>query len=242
MNTNKRILVVEDEKNISGLLEYNLKKEGYEVETAADGLAGYEKAKGGSFDLILLDIMLPKMDGFEVCEKVRQFSQVPIIFVTAREEEKDKIFGLDTGADDYVTKPFSVKELLSRVRANIRRSSSEAVSASPDAESAKQTDDSTIVVGELTIDTKRYSVKKNGVDLDVSKKDYDVLAFLAKNLGTAYSREDLLGNVWGYSGYFGDIRTVDVTICRLRNKIESDPAKPEYLLTKRGVGYYLSEK
>lgn len=230
----KRILVVEDEKNISGLLEYNLKKEGYEVETAADGLSGLEKAKSGSFDLILLDIMLPKMDGFEVCENIRQTSQVPIIFVTAREEEKDKIFGLDTGADDYVTKPFSVKELLSRVRANIRRCATETVAA------PTQDDDSVIVTGELAIDTKRYSVKKNGVDLDISKKDYDVLAFLAANIGTAYSREELLNGVWGYNGYFGDIRTVDVTICRLRNKIESDPAKPKYLLTKRGVGYYLS--
>ncbi len=232
---NKKILVVEDERNISQLLEYSLVKAGYDVDTAADGIDGLAKARRGGYDLILLDIMLPGMDGFEICEKVRQHSQVPIIFVTAREEEKDKIFGLDTGADDYVTTPFSIKELLSRVKANIRRTSGEMVNETKSGANL-------IVIGDLVIDPDHYSVKKNGVDLELSKKDYDVLAFLANNAGKAYSREELLNGVWGYDGYFGDVRTVDVTICRLRNKIENDPAKPEYLLTKRGIGYYLNSK
>lgn len=230
----KRILVVEDDANISMLLDYNLKKAGYEVETAMNGGIGLEKAKNGGYDLILLDIMLPVMDGFEVCKKVREFSQVPIIFVTARGKEDDKIFGLDTGADDYVTKPFSVKELISRVNANIRRTSSETVPA------VNPANDKKISVGDLVIDTERYVVTKCGEEIDISKKDYDLLAFLATNLGKAYSREDLLNSVWGYESYYGDVRTVDVTICRLRNKIEEDSTKPKYLLTRRGVGYYLN--
>lgn len=234
----KKILVVEDEKNISKLIEYNLIKEGFEVVTAFDGEDGLKKAHDESIDLILLDIMLPIMDGFEVCSNIRRFSQVPIIFVTAREEEKDKIFGLDTGADDYVTKPFSFNELLARIKANIRRSARESIQTSNSNSSVAQT----IVVKDLTLDLDHYSVTKSGVELELSKKDYDVLLFLAKNIGKAFSREELLNGVWGYEGYFGDVRTVDVTICRLRNKIESNPSEPEYLLTKRGIGYYLNDK
>ena len=233
METKKKILVVEDEKNIAQVLKYNLEKAGYEAEWASDGGQGLERALSGEFDLILLDIMLPVMNGFDVCAHVRRVSQVPIIFVTAREEEKDKIFGLDTGADDYVTKPFSFKELLARIRVNIRRHSSETVSE------PKTDRQESVTIGELTIDSEHYLVTKNGEPLELSKKDYDFLAFLAANLGVAFSREQLLEEVWGYEGYYGDIRNVDVAVSRLRNKIEADPGRPEYLMTKRGVGYYL---
>lgn len=227
----KKILIVEDEKNIATILAYNIKRAGYEVSLAFDGPSGLKAALEGSFDLVLLDVMLPEMDGFEVCSRLRKVSQVPVIFCTARESERDKIFGLDTGADDYVTKPFSINELLARIRVNIRRSSSETT------ENAVAS--SNIVVGDLVIDREHYSVTKKGEPVELSKKDYDILCFLAVNLGKAYSREELLSKVWGYDGFYGDIRTVDVTVCRLRNKLEDNPAKPEYLLTKRGVGYYL---
>ena len=173
------------------------------------------------------------MTGFEICEQVRMKSQVPIIFVTAREEDKDKILGLETGADDYVTKPFSFTELMARVRANIRRSSGEVVRR-PVQKSG------VLRVGGLEIDRERYAVTKDGEPVELSKKDYDLILFLAENLGTAFTREELLEKVWGYDGYFGDIRTVDVTVSRIRKKIEQDPARPEYLMTKRGVGYYLN--
>lgn len=233
MESKKKILIVEDEKNIAQVLQYNIIKSGYDAEIAGDGGVGLVRALSGEFDLILLDIMLPVMNGFEVCEQIRQRSQVPIIFVTAREEEKDKILGLDTGADDYVTKPFSFKELLSRIRANIRRSAGETIIE-------KKTEESVpVTIGDLSIDCAKYLVTKGGEPIELSKKDYDLLAFLAANLGRAYSREELLEEIWGYENYYGDTRNVDVTVCRLRNKIEDDPSKPEYLMTKRGVGYYL---
>jgi len=236
METKKRILIVEDEKNISRLMEYNIKKEGYDCTCVFDGESGLAEALTGRYDLILLDIMLPRMNGFEICEKVRLVSQVPIIFVTAREEEKDKVLGLDTGADDYVTKPFSHRELLSRIRANIRRSAAEVVT------DRQQDAGDVIQIGELTIDSTHYSVTKNGEPIELSKKDYDFIAFLAAHVGQAYSRESLLETIWGYEGFLGDIRTVDVTVHRIRNKIEKDPARPEYLLTKRGVGYFLAKR
>lgn len=232
METKKKILIVEDEKNIAMVLAYNIKKEGYDCDIAYDGEAGLTMAITGTYDLILLDIMLPKMNGFEVCEKIRYKSQVPIIFVTAREEEKDKILGLETGADDYVTKPFSFKELLSRIRANIRRSSGEVLLTQ------KHSNSSTLTIGELTIDQEHYSVTKNGEPVELSKKDYDLIALLAENVGKVFTREELLEKVWGYDDYYGDIRTVDVTVTRIRKKIEKDPARPEYIMTKRGVGYY----
>ncbi len=235
METKKKILIVEDEKNIAMVLAYNIKKEGFDCDIAYDGEDGLTKAITGSYDLILLDIMLPKMNGFEVCEKIRYKSQVPIIFVTAKEEEKDKIFGLETGADDYVTKPFSFRELLARIRVNIRRSSGEVVRAAVQ----EAPSGSLLTVGELVIDQEHYSVTKNGEPIELSKKDYDLIALLAENVGKVFTREDLLEKVWGYDDYFGDIRTVDVTVSRLRKKIEKDPAKPEYIMSKRGVGYYL---
>ncbi len=235
MEIKKKILIVEDEKNIAMVLAYNIKKEGFDCDVAYDGETGLTMAITGSYDLILLDIMLPKMNGFEVCEKIRYKSQVPIIFVTAKEEEKDKIFGLETGADDYVTKPFSFRELLSRIRANIRRSSGEVIRTAQVSAQAS----SVLVIGELEIDQEHYSVTKNGEPIELSKKDYDLLVLLAENAGKAFTREELLEKVWGYDDYYGDIRTVDVAVNRLRSKIEKDTAKPAYIMTKRGVGYYL---
>ena len=235
MENKKKILIVEDEKNIAMVLAYNIKKEGFDCDVAGDGETGLAMALTGSYDLILLDIMLPKMNGFEVCEKIRYKSQIPIIFVTAKEEEKDKILGLETGADDYVTKPFSFRELLSRIRANIRRSSGEVIRTA----AAPQQTSHSIVIGELVIDQEHYSVTKNGEAIELSKKDYDLIALLAENVGKAFTREELLEKVWGYDDFYGDIRTVDVAVNRLRSKIEKDTAKPEYIMTKRGVGYYL---
>ncbi|MBQ3126035.1 MAG: response regulator transcription factor [Clostridia bacterium] len=234
METKKKILIVEDEKNIADVLAVNLMLAGYAYDVAYDGEAGLEKALSGAYDLILLDIMLPKMNGFEVCTRVRRKLSTPIIMVTAREDEKDKILGLDTGADDYVTKPFSFNELLARIKSNIRRSSGELIAPEQPAQA-----NSTLTVRGLSIDTERYAVERDGNPIELSKKEYDLLVFLASNLGRPFSREELLGQVWGYEGFYGDIRTVDVTVKRLRDKLEADPSRPEYLFTKRGVGYYL---
>lgn len=235
METKKKILIVEDERNIADVLAVNLMLAGYAYDVAYDGEEGLAKALSGGYDLILLDIMLPKMNGFEVCTRVRRKLSTPIIMVTAREDEKDKILGLDTGADDYVTKPFSFGELLARIKSNIRRSSGELVEAKAEAEPAS----TLLTVRGLTIDTERYAVERDGGAVELSKKEYDLLVFLASNLGRPFSREELLEQVWGYEGFYGDIRTVDVTVKRLRDKLEADPSKPEYLFTKRGVGYYL---
>ncbi len=230
----KHILVVEDEKNIAMTLAYNLMKAGYAYDLAFDGEDGLKKALTGGFDLILLDLMLPKMDGFEVCRRVREKLSTPIIIATARVEEVDKIMGLDIGADDYVTKPFSMNELLARIKANIRRSSNEMLSAEAE---PKET---LITVRSLVIDTSKYRVTRGGELIELTKKEYELLVFLARNLGTVYSREQLLTEVWGYDGFFGDTSSVDVTVSRLRSKLEADAGKPEYLFTKRGMGYYLS--
>ncbi len=235
MKDKKKILVVEDESNIAQILAVNLMLAGYDYDIASDGEEGLEKALTGTFDLILLDLMLPKMNGFEVCSKVRKKLSTPIIMVTAREEEKDKILGLDTGADDYVTKPFSFSELLSRIKANIRRSANEFVN--PEAEESSE--EQTIKIRGLSIDTEKFDVTLDGEQLSLSRQEYDLLLFLAKNEGKPYTREQLMETVWGYEGYLGDIRAVDVTVSRLRAKLEKDPSNPEYLLTKRGIGYYL---
>lgn len=233
----KRILIIEDEKKISQVLEINLMMSGYLCDTAFDGEEGLRKAQTGEYDLILLDIMLPKMDGFAVCRELRKTHATPVIMVTAREDEIDKITGLDLGADDYVTKPFSVKILLARVKANIRRFSGEVVEmkSAPAAE-----DKDKIVIRELTIDNKTYTVTKSGNEIELSRKEYEVLYFLASNKGSIFSREELLEKVWGYDGFYGDMRTVDVTMARLRSKIEANPAEPEYIITKRTKGYYIA--
>ena len=230
----KRILIVEDETDIAEILQYNVSKQGYDAEIANDGEKGLALALSGTFDLILLDVMLPKMDGFEICRRVRSRLETPIIMLTAREEENDKILGLDLGADDYMTKPFSLGELTSRIRANIRRFSGETV--------VKQEEDkenAIIHVEDLEIDTDSYTVKKNGKEISLSKQQYELLCFLAKNRGKKFRQDALLEAVWGYDDYYGDVRTVDVTVARLRKQIEENPSEPRYIKNKRGMGYYI---
>ena len=233
MDEKKKILIVEDEKDISEILAYNIYRQGYEVETAYDGEDGLSKALSGNFDLILLDVMLPKMDGFEICRRVREKLETPIIILTAREEEHDKIMGLDLGADDYMTKPFSIGELTSRIKANIRRFSGELKKIGENSG-----DGSVIHIGDLVIDTENVSVRKNGTEIALSKKEYDLLCFLAKNRGAKFAQDKLLEKVWGFGDYY-DLRTVDVTVRRLRQKIEDDASNPKYILNMRSVGYYV---
>lgn len=222
------ILIIEDEKPISDIVKFNLEREVYDIITAFDGLDGYQKGIQENVDLILLDIMLPSMNGFDVCRHIREKSSVPIIMVTAKEEEVDKILGLELGADDYITKPFSLRELIARVKANIRRTSM------PNNNSAES---DLIQHKNLVIDTSKYSVTKNDTVLELTVREYELLKFLAVQPNQVFSREQLLKQVWGYE-YYGDIRTVDVTIRRLREKLEDDASNPTYILTKRGVGYF----
>ncbi len=228
----KKILVVDDERAIGDILKINLEKEGYAVAVATDGEEGLNMALKLNPDLILLDVMLPKMDGFEVCKKIRRESEVPIVMLTARTEEIDKILGLELGADDYVTKPFSVRELMARVKANLRRIN---VPSVPDNES------NTIKIGEITINTESYELRKNGKAIDLTLREFELVKYLAEAPGRIFSREILLEKVWGYE-YYGDMRTVDVTVRRLREKIEDDPSEPRYIMTRRGVGYYFSKE
>ena len=229
METKPKVLIVEDEKNIAMLLSFNLKRSGFDTDTAEDGEAGLKKALTGPYDIVLLDIMLPKLDGFAVLEGIRMRSDVPVIMVTARDDEKDKISGLNNGADDYITKPFSMSEVIARIRANIRRSRDELVSGKKSG---------ILSVRDLSIDPDRYIARRGEVELELSKKEYDLLCFLMENAGKPFSREELLDRVWGYGDFIGDAGTVDVTVSRLRKKLEADPANPEYLFTKRGGGYY----
>lgn len=233
MGTEKRrILIVEDEKNIAMLLSFNLGRAGFDTDVAEDGEIGLRKALSDKFDIVLLDIMLPKLDGFKVLEGIRTRSDVPVIMVTARDDEKDKILGLENGADDYITKPFSMRELLARVKANIRRTT---MLSAPAAE-----DNAMSAGGGITINTDSFQVRKNGVPIDLTQREYELLTFLASHPGKVFSRVDLMEQVWNY-GYVGDdARTVDVTVRRLREKIEDNPAAPAYILTRRGVGYYFS--
>lgn len=229
-----KILVVDDEKSISKIIAYNLKKEGYEVLCADDGEMGLELALNEKPDLILLDIMMPKMDGYEVCRKIRQQSNVPIIMLTARADEVDKVNGLEIGADDYVTKPFGNRELVARVKAHLRRN--EAVKNDKNLNNNILSENSQ-QFGEITIDFDRYEVYKRGEIVELTNREYDLLKFLALKQTQIFTRESLLEQVWGYE-YFGDVRAVDVTIRRLREKIEDDPSKPKFIMTKRGIGYY----
>lgn len=231
----KKILIVEDEKKIAQVVQVNLMMAGYLCEVANDGEEGLQKALTGDFDLILLDLMLPKRDGFSVCREVRKTMDTPIIMLTAKEEAEDKIMGLEIGADDYVTKPFSIKVLLARIKANIRRYSGEVVER---VQSAAQDEDK-IVIRELVIDNKNYKVTKSGREIELSNKEYELLYFLASHADEVFEREELLLKVWGYESYYGGIRTVDVTMSRLRAKIEETPAEPEYIITKRSKGYYI---
>jgi two-component system OmpR family response regulator len=220
-----KILVVEDDPNILESVKYNLQKDGYDTLTAVDGAQALEIARSGKPDLIILDILLPQMNGLEVCRILRKEMAIPIIMLTARDTEIDKITGLDLGADDYVTKPFSMRELMSRIRSLLRR-----------AEIQPVTSETKLISGDLEIDVPHHVVKKAGVSLILSPKEFDLLAFLVSNKGQVFSRDQLLEKVWGYD-FAGDTRTVDVHISWLREKIESNSQEPKYLLTVRGLGY-----
>jgi len=226
MEEKKRVLIVEDEKSIVDIVRFNLEKEGYAVLTAYDGDAGLSAAREEKPDLILLDVMLPKRNGFEVCRILREEGDnVPVIILTAREGESDKVLGLEIGADDYITKPFSMRELLARVKANIRRTAMLQAGAEEPA---------------AVITAENYQVAKHGAPVDLTQREYELLFFLAGHPGKVYSRTDLMEQVWNYDYVGDDVRTVDVTVRRLREKIEDDPASPALILTKRGVGYYFA--
>jgi len=233
----KKLLIVEDEKNISYIISENAKIEGYECDAAYDGEDGLQKALTNDYDLILLDLMLPKMDGFKVCERLRGANvAVPVIMLTAREEEADKVMGLEIGADDYITKPFSKKELFARIKANIRR-----FSAASESEAGA---DTIAVQQSVVIDCGKRNAEKGGVPIELSKLEYELLVFFARNPDKIFSREELLKNVWKYEmgdDFYGDPRTVDVTIKRLRDKIEDDGSNPKIIKNKRGMGYYLEK-
>ncbi len=227
----KKILVVEDDRNLLDTLVYNIEKEGYKVVTSMNGEEAVDSARKETPALIILDIMLPKLNGLEVCRILRKEMTVPILMLTARNEEVDKIIGLEVGADDYMTKPFSMRELIARIRAMLRRADM--------AVAAPELKEKTIISGNLEIDTYRHRVTVSGKELELSPKEYDLLVFLAANKGLVFNREQLLEKVWGYD-YAGDTRTVDVHIRWLRQKIESDPSKPKKLITVRGTGYKLA--
>ena len=234
----KTILIVDDEQPIVDILVYNLKKEGYNTLEANDGIAAVDIALKSKPDLILLDIMLPKMDGLTVCKKIKSKLNVPILMLTAKDEEIDKILGLELGADDYITKPFSVRELMARIKANLRKSEvkTEFVSTS---QRLKTTDKNKIIkVGDLTLDLEKIEAKIGNKTIDLTIREFEVLKYLALQNGQVETREKLLEVVWGYE-YYGDIRTVDVTVRRIRGKIEKDASTPKILATKRGIGYYI---
>jgi len=222
-----KILVVDDEKLLVKGIKFNLENEGYQVDTGHDGSEAVELARSGNYDLILLDIMMPVLDGLGACMRIREFSTVPIILLTARGEDTDKIIGFEYGADDYITKPFNILELKARIRALLRRSALVSNIAGTE-----------LTVGHILIDTEKRIAIKNDEPVELTVKEFDVFELLAKNPGRVYSRETLLNIIWGYE-YQGDIRTVDVHIRRLREKLEEDPAEPEHIMTKWGVGYYI---
>lgn len=228
----KKILVVDDEKPISDIIKFNMVKEGYEVLTAFNGREALEVFEAENPDILILDLMLPELDGLEVARTIRKTSNVPIIMLSAKDSEFDKVIGLELGADDYVTKPFSNRELQARVKALLRRTEITAENQ----EDSKP--DNELIIGDLQILSDAFLVKKNGEDLELTHREFELLYHLATHIGQVMTREHLLETVWGYD-YFGDVRTVDVTIRRLREKIEDTPSRPEYILTRRGVGYYM---
>ncbi len=225
-----KILVVDDEQVLVKGIKFNLEQEGYQVETGYDGEEAVELARGGGFDLIILDLMMPKIDGLQACMRIREFSSVPVIMLTARGEDTDKIIGFECGADDYITKPFNILELKARVRALLRRSG-----LTEQKQSA-----GVLTTGHIKLDTGSRSAWRDGEPVELTAKEFDLMELLMRNPGRVYSRENLLNVVWGYE-YIGDYRTVDVHIRRLREKLELDPANPEYIRTKWGVGYYLAK-
>ena len=221
-----RILVVDDEKTLVKGMKFNLENEGYEVECAYDGAAALDLAREGRFDLIILDVMMPEMDGIEACMKIREFSNVPIIMLTAKSEDADKLMGFESGADDYLTKPFNILELKARVRALLRR-----------AAGVQRSQGSLLTVGKITLNTEERAALRDGQTVNLTAKEYDLIELLMRNPRRVYSRENLMNVVWGYT-YAGDYRTVDVHIRRLREKLEENPAEPDHIMTKWGVGYY----
>lgn len=237
----KTILIVDDEAPIRDILIYNLKKEGYHVIEAADGLTAVEVALEQKPDLILLDIMLPKLDGLSVCKRIKNSYNVPILMLTAKDGEIDKILGLELGADDYITKPFSVRELVARVKANLRKVEAVSNSQVMDLQREDRKKESKIIVGDLELDLDKFEVKVREEVMDLTLREFEVLKFLASQPEQVVTRETLLEKVWGYE-YYGDIRTVDVTVRRIREKIEKDTSAPKILITKRGVGYYIASK
>ncbi len=239
----KTVLVVDDEQAIIDVLKFNLVKEGYRILEAKDGQTGLEIALRERPDLIMLDIMLPKIDGLTVCKRVKNVYNIPIIILTARDTEIDKIVGLELGADDYITKPFSVRELVARVKANIRKADVAIEDTTKLSEEKQETSKKTnkIKVRDLELDLDKFEVKVRGSIIDLTLREFEVLKFLAAQPGQVVTRETLLEKVWGYE-YYGDIRTVDVTVRRIREKIEADTSSPQILITKRGVGYYIAEE
>ena len=229
-----RILVVDDEEPIAKILDFNLRKEGYDVIIANDGEKAVELAFSEDPDLILLDLMLPKKDGMEVCREVRAQKNIPIIMLTAKNSEIDKVLGLEFGADDYVTKPFSTRELMARVKVNLRR-------VAKQTEVVEEKNTSEVVIKDIVIYPEAYIIKKNGEEVDLTRREFDLFYYLAQHRGQVLTRENLLQTVWGYD-YFGDVRTVDVTVRRLREKVETDSSQPEYIMTRRGVGYFIGEE
>ena len=236
----KTVLVVDDEKPIVDILVYNLKKEGYNTLEANDGEEAVRLVIEKKPDLVLLDIMLPKMDGLTVCKKIRHNYNIPIIMLSAKDEEIDKILGLELGADDYITKPFSVRELIARVKANLRKSDNEYNKVVEEAKDNGRVPNE-IKVGDLYLDLDKFEVKVRGQVIDLTLREFEVLKYLAQQPGQVVTRETLLEKVWGYE-YYGDIRTVDLTVRRIREKIELDTSSPKILITKRSVGYYIAAK
>ena len=225
-----KILVVDDERVMVKGIKFNLENEGYQVDTGSDGEEAVDKARTGQFDLIILDLMMPKIDGLQACMKIREFSNVPVIMLTAKSEDTDKIIGFECGADDYITKPFNILELKARIRALLRRAASSA---------QQQREADRLTQGSITLDVAERAAWRDGMRVDLTAKEFDLMVLLMQNPGRVYSRENLLNLVWGYE-YIGEFRTVDVHIRRLREKLEPDPASPEHILTKWGVGYYLA--
>ena len=224
-----KILVVDDERTLVKGIKFNLENEGYEVECAYDGAAAVELAREGKLDLMILDLMMPEVDGLEACMRIREFSNVPVIMLTAKSEDADKLMGFECGADDYLTKPFNILELKARVRALLRR-----------AAGVQRTRGSILTAGGITLNTEERSAARGETPVDLTAKEYDLIELLMRNPRRVYSRENLMNVVWGYS-YAGDYRTVDVHIRRLREKLEENPAEPDHIMTKWGVGYYFKE-
>ena len=243
MKDAKTILIVDDEQPIVDILVHNLVKEGYKTIEANDGITAVNMALEQKPDLILLDIMLPKMDGLSVCKRIKNSYNVPILMLTAKDEEIDKILGLELGADDYITKPFSVRELMARIKANLRKAdiSLENQIVEKTSQTSDKKKDSKIIVGDLELDLDKFEVKVRGEVIDLTLREFEVLKFLASQPEQVVTRETLLEKVWGYE-YYGDIRTVDVTVRRIREKIEKDTSAPKILITKRGVGYYIADR